>query len=302
MKKNGIVLMMTLVMITVIMGIVALVLTQNKRVMNDAQKSYSQSSTVKIISDLEAVLPSLLTSLNSPEDLDFMMRIPMQLDSKNGEFHLKIRLSSPYSKLNINRLQNNDGSLNDLYVTAFGKIFTHYPIADQEKFLMIVQDTLDVDLAERSDGTEIKWMDGDFSNGSIESMEQFDRILEKYLALTKDTMILAVPWEKYIGFQGEKIDLNAVSPEILSLLLPEVLDEKIRQMTSYRTKAFSSKEEAVSVEPSLGAVFDNYFFIYQKALPYSLLCDLHLDINHQSEHVTFEYALLEKKIKHIEFL
>lgn len=294
--------MMTLILITVMMGIVALVLTQSSHVSDSGKRSFSQAASLAIIDDLDQLLPSLLSSLTGAEELDLSMRLPIVLESKKGDFGLKMILSSPYSKLNINHLSDSNGTLNEKYHTAWMGIFDRYPIADKEMFLMILLDTLDNDLAERSADTEIKWRENDFNNGAITSMEQFDRIVQRYLTLTKDKMILSVPWENYIGFEGDKIDFNAVNPETLSLLLPGVSAEKIRQMTQYRTKTFVSKEEAIASEPLLAGVFDNFFFIYKKEFKYDLLCDLQLSENGNTEHITFQYGLLEKKIKRAEIL
>lgn len=98
------------------------------------------------------------------------------------------------------------------------------------------------------------------------------------------------------------MDFNALNPETLSLILPGVSPEKIRALTLYRTKAYVSKEEAVAAEPALGALFDNYFFIYKPGDSYTLICDVHLKENTHDEHLTFQYNLLEKKVRRVEFL
>jgi hypothetical protein len=301
MKKNGIILMMTLILITVMMGIVALVLRESSHLSGLGKRSFSQAASLAIIDDLDHLLPSLLSSLNGAEELDLAMRLPIQLASKKGDFDLNMRLSSPYTKMNINQLADSNGTLNEKYHAAWMRIFERYPIVDRETLLMVVLDTLDNDLTERSTKTEIKWRENDFNNGSIMSMKQFDRILQRYLTLTKDKTILSIPWENYIGFEGDKIDLNAVNPETLTLLLPGVSAEKIRQMTQYRTKTFVSKEEAIASEPLLAGVFDDFFFIYKKELKYDLVCDLQLIENGNTEPITFQYGLLEKKIKRVEF-
>lgn len=294
--------MMTLILITVMMGIVALVLTQSERLTRLGNNAFSQSASLGIVSDLERQLPSLLSGISGAEQLDVAMRLPLQLENKKGDFILKARLSSPYSRLNINRLMNSDGKINEANVTLWMRLFALYPIADPDMLLKLVFDTIDIDSTERGIDTEIILTRPDFKNGVIANTGQFDTILERYIKLTRDTTVLSIPWNRYIGYDGDKMDFNALNSETLSLILPNEPPEKIRALTLYRTKAYASKDEAIAAEPALGAVFDNYFFIYTPGSSYNLVCDVRLSENAHEEHLRFQYNLLEKKVQRVEFL
>lgn len=294
--------MMTLLLITIMMGITALVLTQSKRLLQLGKNAFSQSVSLGIVSDLERQLPSLLSVITGAEQLDLAMRLPLQLESKKGDFMLKARLTSTYSRLNINALMDPDGKINEHYVAVWMRLFALHPISNPEVFLNLVFDTLDTDRAERGIDTEIGLTRPDFKNGVIANAAQFNCILERYIEITRDTEVLSIPWNLYIGYAGDKMDFNALNPEILSLILPGVSPEKIRALTLYRTKAYASKEEVVAAEPALGTVFDNYFFIYKPGDSYTLVCDVRLKENAHEEHLTFQYNLLEKKVHRVEFL
>ncbi|MDO9206632.1 MAG: hypothetical protein Q7T91_00100 [Sulfuricurvum sp.] len=302
MKKRGIVLMMTLILITVMMGIVALMLTQGTRLSKLGNIGFSQSASLRVINDLELQLPSLLSAITGAEALDLAMRLPLQLESKKGDFILKASLASPYSRLNINSLMSSAGIMNISNMSLMLRLFALHPIADPDIFFKLVFDTIDTDTLERGTDTEIRWSHPDFKNGVISNEAQFNLILERYIELTRDTVILSIPWERYIGYEGEKMDFNAVNAETLSLILPTVSPEKIRSLTLYRTKAFASKEELIAAEPALGTVFDTYFFIYQPNTSYNLLCDVHVSENSREEHLKFHYNLLDKKVQRVEFL
>lgn len=302
MKRSGIVLMMTLVLITALMGIVALILTQSARLSRLGESGFSKSASLSIVSDLERQLPSLLASITGVEQLDLAMRLPFQLETKKGDFVLKARLYSLYNRLDINRVMSADGKINESNVAVLMRLFALYPIADPDIFLKLVFDTIDNDSVERGKDTEIAWTHPDFKNGAIANNRQFDRLLERYIQLSGDKTVLSIPWNNYIGYEGEKMDFNAVNPETLSLLLPAVSSEKIRALTLYRTKAFASKEEAIAAEPSLGALFDTYFFIYRPGISYNLVCDVRLQENFRNEHIVFRYNLLDKKVQRVEFL
>ena len=73
-------------------------------------------------------------------------------------------------------------------------------------------------------------------------------------------------------------------------------------MTQYRTKAYVSKEEVIAAEPQLASIFDTYFFIYKANDSYNLLCDAEIQENSHKEQIRFQYNLLDKKIKQVEFL
>lgn len=302
MKRDGIVLMMTLILITLIMGLSALALAQSQKLSRLGNDHFSKNSTLRIINDLGQQLPHLFSGVNGAQELDLTMRLPLELENKNGNFTLKMECSSPYSRLNINRLIEPDGKINEAYINIFTRIFKFYPIADTDMFMNLILDTIDSDTFERGNDTEMTTVAPDFKNGSIADMRQFYRIIEYYIELTKDKSILLIPWENYIGFEGEKIDFNSVTSETLTLLLPNVSAEKIRSLTLFRTKAYETKEEAISAEPQLGEIFDTYFFIYTKGYAYTLSCDIRLREQADEKHLQLHYNLVDQKVNHVEFL
>lgn len=298
-KRNGVVLLMTLVLVTIMSGIIAIILAQSGRISKLGESGFQQSAALRLVDHLEARLPSMLVNINNAEDLDLSMRLPLSMESAKGDFTLNGSLSSPYSKLNINRLINSDGTPNDPFIAVWMRIFNHYPIADPEKLLMLILDSIDTDSLERGTDTEIRWSIADFKNGLIKDKETFSQIIERYILLSGDRTVLTIPWEEYIGFEGEKMDVNALNPQTLMLLVPEIAVEKANALTLYRTKAFVTKEEVLSAEPALGSVYDNFLFLYSSGLSYNLHCDVRMS---QKEHIRFEYNLLDKKIRHVEFI
>ena len=292
--------MMTLVMITLLMGIVSLVLIQSDRISRIGNNPFAQSASLKIVDDLEQQLPTLLSAITGAEELDLAMRLPFQLESKNRDFSLKTTLTSPYSRFNINRVSNSDGVLNEPYIALLMRVFATYQIADADIFIKLVLDTIDTDTAERATNTEIVLSSIDFKNGIISDSKQFAHILERYIELTRDTSVLEIPWDRIVGYEGDQMDFNAITPETLSLVLPNLPPEKIRFLTLLRTKAYTSKEEVIAAEPALGTLFDNYFFIYKSGVPYNLLCDVQISENSRIEQVRFQYNLLDKKVQRVE--
>lgn len=293
---------MTLMLITLLMGIVALALAQSERLSRLGGAPFFQSTSQSIVNDLQRQLPVLLSGITGADQLDLALRLPLQVETRKRDFILKVKLSSPYGSLNVNSLLDQNGTINESNVAVFMRLFSLYPIANPDIFLNLILDTIDIDTAERGFDTEIVLTRPDSNNGSIANKREFNRILERYLQLTQDSAVLSIPWERYIGFDGDKMDFNALTPETLSLILTKTSPEKIRSLTLYRTKAFLTKEEAIAAEPALKSVFDTYFFIYTPAVSYTLLCDAEITENTHVEQLTFQYNLLEKKVRHVKFL
>jgi hypothetical protein len=289
-------------LITLLMGIVALVLAQSEKLSRLGENVFYKSTSQSIVNDLQRQLPILLSGITRADQLDLALRLPLQIETQKRDFRLKVQLSSPYTSLNINSLLDQNGTINTQKVAVFMGIFTHYPIASPDIFLNLLFDTIDIDTIERAVDTEISLTRPNAKNGTIANEREFNRIVERYLQLTQDRAVLSIPWERYIGFDGDKIDFNALNAETLSLILTSSSPEKIRSLTLYRTKAFSTKEEVIAVEPNLQSLFDTYFFIYTPGISYTLLCDAVVTQNTHIEHIRFQYNLLEKRVHHVEFL
>jgi hypothetical protein len=146
---------MTLILITLLMGIVALVLAQSGRLSRLGGNVFYQSTAQSIVNDLQQHLPIVLSRITGAEELDLALRLPLQVETRKGDFRLKMKLSSPYTRLNINTLEDRNGTINSSNVAVFMEIFTHYPIASPDIFLNLLLDTLDSDTVERGVDTEI---------------------------------------------------------------------------------------------------------------------------------------------------
>lgn len=298
--KRGAVLLMTLVLIAIMSGTIALLLGQSDHLLQIAQRSRSDAQITKIASDIKRLLPNLLSKISSARDLDYVVMLPLSSDSQDGRFHLEASLHSPFGRFNINNVCDAYGIPKKPYATFLPSIFERYTIAAPDIFINIVYDTIDTDLAERQAGSEIVTFFPDFHNGSIENQKQFEQIIGRYVALTKDHQIFKVPWKQLIGFEGEKIDINYASPELVSLIAPQIAPVTVRQITDLRTEPFESKEKLLSVAPELGAVYDEWFFLYTQGAAYPLNGNVEMQLDGESTHFTFQTDTLNRTFKRLE--
>ncbi|MDD2370012.1 MAG: hypothetical protein PHQ90_11985, partial [Sulfuricurvum sp.] len=158
------------------------------------------------------------------------------------------------------------------------------------------------DLTERQAGSEVAAVFPDFHNGSIENFTQFRQIIARYLALTKDTQILAIPWERLIGFEGDKIDFNYASPELVALIAPEIDSETLHSITDLRTVPFESKEQVIAAAAQLSSLYDSWFFVYSAGNSYPLIGKVAMEMDGAGSEFEFHIDTLNRTFNRLEII
>lgn len=302
MKRRGAVLLMTLFLITVMSGAISLLLGESDHLLHLSKRSHGDAQITKISSDLQRLLPQILSRINSVNELEYTLVLPFSSSSADGRFTLEASLHSPYRIFNINTICDPSGKAKEPYITFVSRIFERYPITSPDMFLNILLDTIDTDLEQRQEGSEILASFPDFHNGSIENFTQFEQVIARYLTLTKDSQILKIPWKQLIGFEGEKIDINYVSPEVLSLIAPELDSQIVHRITDLRTQPFESKEQLLSIAPELSSVYDAWFFLYTSGSAYSLIGEVAMQTDEESNAFRFHIDTLNRTLKRLEII
>ncbi|HEX5623517.1 MAG TPA: hypothetical protein VFX57_03640 [Sulfuricurvum sp.] len=302
MRHRGAVLLMTLLLIAIMSGGIALLLAQSSYVLNLSQRSRGDAQITKITSDLERILPDTLSKIRTVNDLDAALMLPLSSRSSDGRFTLDISLHSALGVFNINKIANTDGISKDPFAALLPALFARYPIAAPNTFINILLDTIDTDISEREAGSEIVALFPDFHNGSIENVTQFEQIIARYLALTKDTQILNVPWERLIGFEGDKIDINYATPDIVSIIVPRMDAKTLHQVTDLRTAPFESKEQLFSIAPELSPLYNTWFVLYAPGTPYPIIGEVAMQTNGVSNHFRFQFDLQNRTFNRLEII
>lgn len=299
-KRRGAVLLMTLLLIAIMSGGIALILSESDHLLRLSERSRSDTEISKISSDLKRLLPKMLSKIASAHDLEYAMMLPLSSRSADDRFTLDASLHSPLGRFNINNLCDATGKPKEAYSPFLTALFTRYRIAAPETFINILYDTIDTDLAERQSGSEIAAVFCDFRNGSIENFAQFSQIVARYLVLTKDRQILTIPWEQLIGFEGDKIDINYVSPELLSLIVPEIDPQTLHRVTDLRTAPFESKEQLLSSVPQLSSAYDTWFTMYTSGSSYPLNVNVAMKTNGTESTFSFHTNTQDRTFSRLE--
>ncbi|MDD2368430.1 MAG: hypothetical protein PHQ90_03945, partial [Sulfuricurvum sp.] len=77
MKRRGAVLLMTLLLIAIMSGGIALLLSQSDQLLRLSERSRSDAEISKISSDLKRLLPGMLSKIGSAHDLEYAMILPL---------------------------------------------------------------------------------------------------------------------------------------------------------------------------------------------------------------------------------
>ncbi len=301
-KRRGAVLLMTLLLITILSGGIALLISHSDHLLRLSQRPLGDAQTGKIAGDLKRLLPTLLSKIDSARTLEYALILPLSSRSEDGRFALEASLRSPLGRFNINNVCDPSGTPRKPYDAFLPALFARYPIASPEVFINIVYDTIDTDLAERQPGSEIVTFFSDFHNGSIEDKHQFNQIVARYLALTKDPQVLQVPWDRVIGFEGEKIDINYASSEVVSLIVPEIDANTLSSITEMRTEPFEGKEKLTSLAPALSPHYDAWFTTYKAGSSYPLVGEVTMRRNGEESMFVFHVDAKTRILNRLEIV
>jgi hypothetical protein len=154
-KHRGAVLLMTLFLIAVMSGAISLLIGESDHLLHVSKRSRGDAQITKISSDLQRLLPQILSRINSVEELEYALILPFSSRSSDGRFSLEASLHSPYRVFNINTVCDTAGKEKQPYFTFISRIFERYPIAAPDTFINILFDTIDTDLVQRQEGSEI---------------------------------------------------------------------------------------------------------------------------------------------------
>lgn len=224
--RKGIALLITMGFITVLTGIIAYIFSITGGIFDEVVKVDGKNQRTILLKDIKTILDRYAKGIKQSDDLsNFLVGMPPFYDKKS-ELFLNLELEYLSNKVNLNSLlvKNKIDKNIEEFLKNIGET---YNILDISFFIALLEDTIDEDDISRQSLSEISREDLKFSNSHIVSMNHFKKIINYYVAITRDTNILNVPWDKLIYFGAlhpSVVDCDRMSKELINILRLNVED------------------------------------------------------------------------------
>ena len=122
-------------------------------------------------------------------------------------------------------------------------------------------------------------------------MHQFRRILDAYKRQTRDFSVDNVPWKALIGFRGDSIDFNNITPETLQFILPDIDNATLTQLTTGRSGIYKQFDD-LALRPEDVAILKTFNVNFYTP---KVLTRMHLFGDKKKVSYTFVYDLSKQK-------
>ena len=215
--RRGVALLITLIMLSALSVLLLKSYDISGKFIEDEKDLKLIYQANRIFLDSKPLLKSVLKDVNSSEAFDFLFSKPFPVVGKN--FNLTFQFYPVENSININSLLSGKTVNKDIY-NIIEDILISYNVSDTDFFLKLLLDTIDEDNKERVYGSEIAAEDKFFSNSKIYSKKHLKKIMDYYYKNRDDKNIYKVPWQRYINFNSNGIDINFASLDLIKFLLP----------------------------------------------------------------------------------
>jgi len=222
-ERPAVVLLITLFFIVALGIVVTTIMSQSEYFLRKVNMTNFYTQSNLIFNDLKSILKSESKDINDSLSLYMLTSLPIILHDEKSGIHIEMNCKSGAYGFNPNCLANNIDSaeFHKCYDIVFA-LFNSLKIADPEKLISTIADSIDNDELERYSETEIVLEDPWFKQGPIETMERFKRIVRFYALKSEDYTALNIPWERYFSFRNKEIDFNYIDPILAAAISPEI--------------------------------------------------------------------------------
>lgn len=252
--RKGIALIITITLLATFSILILENLSVSQKYSSDMEELLQIYQTNKIVLDSKEILKETLKDVNDTESLEFIFQQPFPISSE--DLSLTFLFSSEDDRININNLIKS-GKVNEPLENILENILISYNIADSQFFLNLLLDTIDTDDKERVYASEIKNYEEYFQDGGVYNLEHFNQILDYYVKNKNDKSVYTIPWNIYIGFNGNQIDINFASLKLLSFLIPSKnIDIAFKNKYYENYDELNLDEEAINTLKKVDARFD----------------------------------------------
>ncbi|MCV6606942.1 MAG: hypothetical protein OIF32_01925 [Campylobacterales bacterium] len=157
----------------------------------------------------------------------------------------KLECSPGNKEFNINMSRDFNDSFRYIYEDNFKNFLTsEYKLISTSTLFELINYSLAVTPKEESylfGKDELKINSVDLENKKISGKDLWNKIIDDYYSLTEEKEIYKVPWDKLIGFEGEYLDFNQISPELCKIIFP-IKGESDEELCVEPSKTLSQEE------------------------------------------------------------
>ena len=295
-NRQGFALMITLSVLSVIIGLTMVLLSYFEEVQQD-------SSNTKALIQADVYYTNITNIFQGVKDKKLLFSVlystALPLRTPDGEFSLILNCDPLYKGININWLGlGNNSQKVALFTVAqdlFDVLAQDYDIEDAGRLQeMIIEEIGNTEKSVLKEQSRLHQKDG------IISYQQFASIVSRYQFEVDDPKIGSVPWRKYFSFspQADKIDGEYSSPELISYLFDIDLS-----VVEEWASSISIEIEKVSLEDFVQANGGDYTqrttILAGKTFLEATECSVGYTLAEEQYGFRFEY--IEGEAKHFEF-
>lgn len=292
MKRNGVVMIITLVLVMVLTLAILKSTTITQKYFHDITNAQFMVQFNRTFLDITKVISETTKEIKDAKMLSYIIKMPIIISDDKSELQGVLRINSGADTLNINRLLDANGTINQPMYDILYSALTDYRLNDTLFFMALILDALDKDNKERVIDSEFTHKeDARMSDGQTLTKNGFNELLKVYAALRYDGKVYKIPWNKLIRFYGEEMDYNYVSKNI-----KEILQREYGINSPYDDSLIKSDED-LSLNQEQKNLFKALGIKYY--VP-NLKCDFEFIYKKKSVNAEFTYHIQKKRIENIE--
>ena len=233
-QRKGFALLITLSVLTVIIGLTTILLSYFDEVREDASRTKALIQANVYYSDIVKVFNSVK---NKKALFSRLYLSSYSSVSEDGRFQVRLTCKPLSNAVNINWLGNhNNPEMRETYVlaqTVFDFLVQEYDLEDGMRLQeMLLEGIQDQDNAVQGISSRFRQKKG------IISYQQFAAIVSRYQFEVDDKKVSQIPWDRYFSFSGSSkvIDAEYSSAELIALIF-EIDLQSVREWYSDPAKS-----------------------------------------------------------------
>jgi hypothetical protein len=229
MRRRGIALLTTVGLVMILSLIILKSVDIAAKYFERANEAAMMTQMDKTFMDLLAILSSTSGEIKDAYGMQAVVGLPIVMGADDMGVAIDIR--SAGGVYNINSLIQN-GTINESFYDFLLQVLNEYRVPNGQFFMAMLLDSIDADGDERMYRSEARLYNARFRDGGIPSREALRFLLDYFAQNGGSGAIYEVPWEEIVGFYGDGVDYNYMSPTLFDLIkrvynLPSLSQEEM---------------------------------------------------------------------------